>query len=56
VYKRTIQLHNIHKINDSKDESIDYINNLKKYSSMVLSVKHEPRAIRGHQSQGSDRF
>jgi hypothetical protein len=31
VYKRTIHLHNIHKINDSKDESIDYINNLSKY-------------------------
>jgi hypothetical protein len=43
VYKRTIHLHNIHKINDSKDESIDYISNLNKYISMVLSVKHEPR-------------
>ena len=56
MYKRTIHLHDIHTINDSKDESIDYINNLSKYISMVLSVKHEPRAIRGHQSQGSDRF
>jgi hypothetical protein len=55
VYKRTIHLHNIHKINDSKDESIDYINNLNKLISIVLSVKHEPRVIRGHQSQGSDR-
>ena len=56
MYKRTIHLHNIHKINDNKDESIDYLNNLNKYISMVLSVKHEHRAIRGHQSQGSDRF
>jgi hypothetical protein len=28
----------IYKINDSKEESIDYINNLNKYISMVLSV------------------
>ena len=39
MYKRTIHLHNIHKINDSKDESIDYINNLNKYISMVLICK-----------------
>jgi hypothetical protein len=92
VYKRTIHLHNIHTINDSKDESIDYINNLSKYiignefhflfkcehpEIKELRLKyiptyyttnpsdskikgmlslHEPRVIRGHQSQGSDRF
>jgi hypothetical protein len=36
MYKRTIHLHDVYNINDSKDESIDYINNLNIYSEAFV--------------------